>query len=87
MEYLLSQDLPERWYCKKCFTAPEVKGRKQKEKKPKPSELTTKKWGGGMSCAGVAKKCTIVPVDVRRTASITLNKLFCSTLARFLVYL
>ncbi|CAM9845099.1 unnamed protein product [Chrysoparadoxa australica] len=53
------------WYCPTCFNDPnKVVAAKltkaEKKRKPRPSELTSKNWGGGMACVGRSKVCTSV---------------------------
>ncbi|KAJ1915143.1 hypothetical protein H4219_004476 [Mycoemilia scoparia] len=58
----------DAWFCELCYNDPNEivqagqkldlsKGRKAKL----PSAKQTRKWGGGMACAGTTKSCNIVP--------------------------
>jgi hypothetical protein len=80
----------DNWYCPRCFKNPHAnKKNAAKPKKPTPSELTTKKWGGGMACSGRSKKCEIVPENVKMSELKKKKKFLfpSSTLGRFLEFL
>jgi hypothetical protein len=75
---LMSQeevDKLEVWYCSKCFNDPSQKRKKRAKAKASEKKETKskgeialeegRKWGGGMSCSGRTKECTIVPINVR----------------------
>lgn len=60
-------DVPEGdWFCSECddgseAAAAEAARRKAEERRARmPSAKTTKKWGGGVSCIGRSKECTVV---------------------------
>ncbi|ORX90637.1 hypothetical protein K493DRAFT_339863 [Basidiobolus meristosporus CBS 931.73] len=55
------------WYCENCFNDPaniiqpgQYIDLSQTRKAKMPSATQKRKWGGGMACAGVEKKCSIV---------------------------
>ncbi|KAJ1966863.1 hypothetical protein IWQ62_002201 [Dispira parvispora] len=57
----------EDWYCHHCFNDPNVVIKRgenpqkmSKARQKMPSATCQRKWGGGMACASVNKKCTIV---------------------------
>jgi len=59
---LKEEDLPkgnDPWYCSNCCKKSENK----KTKRLNYADKTTKKWGGGMACAGRDKICNIVPAN------------------------
>ncbi|KAJ1657765.1 hypothetical protein IWQ61_002889 [Dispira simplex] len=61
-------EIPEEdWYCHHCFNDPNVVIKRgenpqkmSKTRQKMPSATCQRKWGGGMACASVNKKCTIV---------------------------
>ncbi|KAJ1894583.1 hypothetical protein LPJ66_005101 [Kickxella alabastrina] len=63
------KEVPEGdWYCDLCRNDPndivigETKLDLSKSRKSKmPSATTKREWGGGKSCAGMSKSCTVVP--------------------------